>query len=352
MNEPRFASIEQARIITETYQAHRCESKLVLRALSLAASLRKISIRIDPGEIIVGNRTPGIRAGVVFPEAGLSWLEKEIGTLDTRDQDRFQVRPGNAKYFREILVPFWRGKTLEDGIVARMGDEIGRIGKVVKINQKDHAQGHIIPDGRSWLNLGPAGLIARVRERADVADHGQREFLRSVDITLRAARDFMLRYAELAAELRDRLDYHPYAQELGETARICRKLADQPPESFHEAAMYGRDEHGPTAVLKSVGGLNGRLASNGSLLNLKFLPEFFTRVEDRRKLNAFLRSFCRMSINHVQFNVVRREDLLKAQKDPDAYRGLTIRVAGYTAYFTELAGDLQNEIIARTSHGV
>ena len=58
-----------------------------------------------------------------------------------------------------------------------------------------------------------------------------------------------------------------------------------------------------------------------------------------------------MSINHVQFNVVSREDLINAQREPDAYRALTIRVAGYTAYFTELAEDLQDEIIARTSYG-
>lgn len=766
MNEPRFASIEQARIITETYRANQGESRVTLRALSLAASLRKISIRIDPGEIIVGNRTPGIRSGVVFPEAGLSWLEKEIDTLNNREQDRFQVRPEDAEYFREILVPFWRGKTLEDGIVARMGDEIGRMSKVVKINQKDHAQGHIIPDVRTWLSQGPADLLTRVRERMSGAEPGHREFLRAVEITLEGARDFMLRYGELAGELRKRSGYRRYSVELGETSRICRKLAGQTPETFQEAvqslwflfvilqmesnassfspgrldqilypyfrsslesgeidlkgaleiieslwlafnkivymrnassaryfagfpigfnvalggknadgtdsanllsylclkatehlglpqpnlsvrlhanspewfvdkcsqvigggsgmpqvfndesvipaligqgieqadaydygivgcvelstqgnslgwsdaamfnlvkvleltlnngeclisadalgpaegslgdyasfadllnaykrqishftepmieacdfvdrfhaqllpspflssvigdcldkgldvtaggahynlsgiqaiqvanvadslamlkqlvfqsgeiaaadllaalrtdwqgneklrqrainhvpkygndvewvdelgaeivryfsdllsrytnarggayhmglytvsahipmganvgatpdgrlagspladggvsAMYGRDEHGPTAVFKSVSRLNGRLASNGSLLNLKFLPEFFTSTADRKKFNSLLRSFCRMSINHVQFNVVRREDLLKAQKNPDAYRSLTIRVAGYTAYFTELAEDLQNEIIARTSHGV
>jgi len=61
-----------------------------------------------------------------------------------------------------------------------------------------------------------------------------------------------------------------------------------------------------------------------------------------------LRGFVQLRINHVQFNVVRKEDLLAAQQNPDAYRNLTIRVAGYTAYFTELAADLQNEIIART----
>jgi formate C-acetyltransferase len=63
-----------------------------------------------------------------------------------------------------------------------------------------------------------------------------------------------------------------------------------------------------------------------------------------------LRGFVKLRINHAQFNVVTREDLIAAQKDPDKYRNLTIRVAGYTAYFTELAEDLQNEIIARTSY--
>ena len=57
-----------------------------------------------------------------------------------------------------------------------------------------------------------------------------------------------------------------------------------------------------------------------------------------------------LEIPHIQFNVVRREDLLDAQKHPDQYRSLTVRVAGYTAYFTELAGELQNEIIARTAY--
>ncbi|TFG58550.1 MAG: formate C-acetyltransferase/glycerol dehydratase family glycyl radical enzyme, partial [Spirochaetales bacterium] len=117
------------------------------------------------------------------------------------------------------------------------------------------------------------------------------------------------------------------------------------------SAMYGRDGQGPTALLKSVSRINGRLSSNGSLLNMKFFPEFFIRDSDRKKFNALLRSFCEMSINHVQFNVFRKEDLLKARKNPDAYRGLTIRVAGYTAYFTELAFDLQDEIIARTTYG-
>jgi formate C-acetyltransferase len=91
--------------------------------------------------------------------------------------------------------------------------------------------------------------------------------------------------------------------------------------------------------------------SNGTLLNMKFLPEFFKTQEGIKKFSSMLMTFVDLKINHVQFNVVRKEDLINAKQNPEAYRGLTVRVAGYTAYFTELASDLQDEIIARTSYG-
>jgi pyruvate formate-lyase/glycerol dehydratase family glycyl radical enzyme len=115
--------------------------------------------------------------------------------------------------------------------------------------------------------------------------------------------------------------------------------------------MSGRDRSGPTAVLKSVSRLPFIQAANGTLLNMKFLPSFFRTYEDRKKFSSFLRAFIELGIHHVQFNVVSREELINAQSDPESYRGLTIRVAGYTAYFTELADDLQNEIILRTEYG-
>jgi formate C-acetyltransferase len=116
------------------------------------------------------------------------------------------------------------------------------------------------------------------------------------------------------------------------------------------SAVYGRDRRGPTALLSSVARVDSRRGSNGTLLNMKFLPRLFRSPDGAKAFSAMLRAFVQLRINHVQFNVVRKEDLLAAQRDPDAYRNLTIRVAGYTAYFTELAADLQNEIIARTSY--
>jgi formate C-acetyltransferase len=92
------------------------------------------------------------------------------------------------------------------------------------------------------------------------------------------------------------------------------------------------------------------MGSNGTLLNMKFLPEFFNE-SGVAKFALMLRTFVDLKIPHIQFNVLHQEDLRAAQREPEKYRNLTVRVAGYTAYFTELAGDLQNEIIARTSFG-
>ena len=114
--------------------------------------------------------------------------------------------------------------------------------------------------------------------------------------------------------------------------------------------VYGRDTNGPTAVLKSVSRLDKSWTTNGGLLNMKFLPEFFKTENGIDKFAKMLRTFVDLEIPHIQFNVVRKEDLQAAQKNPEAYRGLTVRVAGYTAYFVELADELQNEIIARTSY--
>jgi formate C-acetyltransferase len=128
------------------------------------------------------------------------------------------------------------------------------------------------------------------------------------------------------------------------------RLAQTPLADGGLSPMYGRDNLGPTAVLNSVTRIPSCLASNGTLLNMKFLPSLFQN-EYRGKFTSLLKTFISLPVHHVQFNVVTSEELLQAKADPESYRGLTIRVAGYTAYFTELAEDLQDEIIKRTTHG-
>ena len=110
----------------------------------------------------------------------------------------------------------------------------------------------------------------------------------------------------------------------------------------------GRDCRGPTAVLRSVSKINLELGSNGTLLNLKFLPAFFHGERALESFVSLLRGFCELQIPHVQFNVVSTAMLRRAQSAPEQHRHLVVRVAGYSAYFAELDRSLQDEVIRRT----
>ncbi len=110
----------------------------------------------------------------------------------------------------------------------------------------------------------------------------------------------------------------------------------------------GTDLNGPTAVLSSVAHIpHGRFVQ-GTLLNMKIEPAMFNTENGITQLMAMLKSMCSLGVYHVQFNVIDQETLLKAQQEPEKYKGLLVRVAGYTAYFTELGKDVQDEIIGRT----
>ncbi|WP_281790739.1 glycyl radical protein [Faecalibaculum rodentium] len=232
--EPRYASIEQARIITRVYKENEDKSTVLKRALSLKAALEELEIAVQPEELIVGNRTKGVRAGVVFPESGLKWINEEFETLPTRPQDKFQVREEDIREFREEIYPYWHGRSMEDVISQNYGPEISAMAKVVKINQKDHAQGHICPDTKLWLELGPAGLAEKAR-RAKKQHPENPEFYDAVVLVMEGARTFMRRYARLLEKTA--AENEAYRDDLLDLADICEALADRGAQTFHEAVQ-------------------------------------------------------------------------------------------------------------------
>jgi formate C-acetyltransferase len=119
------------------------------------------------------------------------------------------------------------------------------------------------------------------------------------------------------------------------------------------SASHGADRNGPTAVLMSnYHTKNYGLTNRASrLLNIKLSPRCVAGEEGTRKVMNMIRTWCDLKLWHLQFNIVNRETLLAAQKDPDSYRSLLVRIAGYSAYFCDLSRDLQNDIIERTEHG-
>ncbi|MFC1563773.1 trans-4-hydroxy-L-proline dehydratase [candidate division KSB1 bacterium] len=113
--------------------------------------------------------------------------------------------------------------------------------------------------------------------------------------------------------------------------------------------VQGADRNGPTAVIKSVSKMD-HIKTGGTLLNMKFSPQVLEGDTGLTKLSHLVRSHFKLDAHHIQLNVVTADKLKDAQKHPEMYRDLIVRVAGYSDYFVDLGKTLQDEIIRRTEH--
>ena len=121
------------------------------------------------------------------------------------------------------------------------------------------------------------------------------------------------------------------------------------PISDGTSPSHGADRNGPTAVIKSLGKMD-QIKSGGTLLNQRFLPEVLDGEDGIEKLAHLIRAYFKLNGHHIQFNVVDSQTLRRAQRAPQDYRDLLVRVAGYSDYFIDLDEYHQDEIIARTEH--
>ncbi len=126
-----------------------------------------------------------------------------------------------------------------------------------------------------------------------------------------------------------------------------RKAGDAVSEGV--SPVQGADRRGPTAVIKSLGKMD-HVRTGGTLLNQKFTPQLLADDTGLRGVKDLVRSYFRLMGHHIQFNVVTADTLREAQKHPEKYRDLVVRVAGYSDYFVDCSTELQNEIIRRTEH--
>ncbi|WP_279286877.1 pyruvate formate lyase family protein [Clostridium sp. cel8] len=113
-------------------------------------------------------------------------------------------------------------------------------------------------------------------------------------------------------------------------------------------AAGSHDFKGPTAIANSIGKVDHSLATNGTLLNLKFPQEAVAGIEGRDNLVSFIDEYISKHAMHVQFNIMSSKTLRAAQKNPENYKDMLVRVAGYSAYFVELGKPLQEDLIQRT----
>ncbi|MCX7775986.1 MAG: glycyl radical protein [Spirochaetaceae bacterium] len=136
-----------------------------------------------------------------------------------------------------------------------------------------------------------------------------------------------------------------FGKKLGATPN--GRFAHQP-ESDGTSPSHGADRHGPTAIVRSLAKME-QVKSGGTLLNMRFLPSVLAGQKGMDALCALIRTYFRLGGHHMQFNVVDSSTLRDAQKRPELYRNLLVRVAGYSDYFVDLDKYHQEEIIARTA---
>lgn len=233
----REISLERARIYTKSYQKTEGQPAIIRRAKATAAVLAEVAISIRNGELLAGNRTIKPRSGIASPEMDPYWIEKELDTLENRPQDQFYIGEEDKKFYREVLVPYWQGHSLKDYINSKLTEEVRQAQgtNVVKLNQTDKGQGHIIMGYDEILTSGLGYILEKITWKRK--HDSENLFYQAAEIVCKAAQNYMLRYAELAETLAVKEREAARKQELIDIAKAIRKVAYGKPESFFEACQ-------------------------------------------------------------------------------------------------------------------
>lgn len=238
--------IERARFYTQVYKENEALPIYLKRAKALEKTLEEMSIYILDGELIVGNQACAPRTAPVFPEYAVEWIEKEL-----EEHRNFDWRPGDKFYLPEQhkdelleIIKFWKGKTLYDHCLAMMPEDV-KIASMIKAIHGDgnmtSGDGHIVVDYEKVLKVGLKGVIKEAQKSLELLDLSETDalrkkaFLEAVIITLKSAIKFANRYAVLAEEMALLERDFIRRNELKTIAQVCRKVPENPAESFYEA---------------------------------------------------------------------------------------------------------------------
>ena len=248
---------ERGLLVTEAYAKHQADPPVLRRAKALAHTLAHMTIYIAPGELIVGNQAAAPRAAPLFPEYLVDFLADEIDEFPRRRADVFEVSPEVKAHILNTIVPAWRGKTLNDRVMAIMPPEVAeaqRAGVISGRGMITSGDGHIILDIEKVIELGLEGIIAEVETALanlspyEATEFKKRPFLEGAIITLNAAIEFAHRFAA-EADRQASLPSTPPERvaELKTIAAACRHCTGQAAANFSGSGANGlfRASHQP-----------------------------------------------------------------------------------------------------------
>ncbi len=244
MVEQPAVCTERAVYLTESWQNTEGVLALLRRARALRNVLEHMTIRIEPGELLVGNHTSKIRGGALMPELSSDWILAEMDSLSTREYDPYQDLNETEKEAMRRCVAYWSGRSLRSQMEQLVPPELQGYDHVAVSSfgfcENGHYPAHVAIDYALLLREGLSGMAERIRARmaqltySDPADLRRRPMLQAMLESYEAVECFAARYAVLAEE-QARTAPQPRQAELEEIARICRKVPHVPADSFREA---------------------------------------------------------------------------------------------------------------------
>lgn len=238
---------QRACLMTEAYKKHANEPQIMKCALALAHVLKNVDISIVEDEIIVGEMAAPMKSAAIFPEHSYSWIMDEIKNhpLDKRLHDEYFIDKKSIKKLKNIQ-EYWKGKTLEDAILAEMsedqkkGTHVGR--GIYLLNLYMYGGiGHLQANYEKLLALGFGGLKKQVIEKmatlvgSQQGDLRKKEFYQAEIITLEAVSNYLMRYASLATEMAKKEKSILWRKDLEQVASNCKWVSENPPRTFWDA---------------------------------------------------------------------------------------------------------------------
>jgi pyruvate formate-lyase/glycerol dehydratase family glycyl radical enzyme len=236
-------SSERARLLTEWYREHtELLSPAVRRARAFSHLLQHVTVHIAPDELIVGEKGPRPKAAPTYPELCCHSLQ-DLHVLDTREKTSFAVAEDDLHSYTEEIIPFWRGRTMREAILAQMSESwrAGYEAGIFTEFMEQRSPGHTVLDDKLYRK-GINGLLAdieRAREQIDPAvdprAYERLQELQGMEIAGRAIIAFAARYADEAHRLAEAEADLGRKGELLSIEQVCRWVPANPPRTFHEA---------------------------------------------------------------------------------------------------------------------
>ncbi len=242
LDAPHEICIERARYLTESHRLTEGEPQPIRFAKALAHVLANIPVTIRDEELIVGCRTSKLKGAPLYPENKSGWIEENLDSFDQRDFQVALISADDKQALRDEILPYWRGKTVEDRMNELMPDELKLdMNKMVftMMMEITYGIGHFTMNTSQVLARGLDAIMDDAEKAAAEADADEPKsiFFRSAGIACEAAVSFARRYAGEARRLAKLTDDAERRRELEEIATVCERVPAGPARSFHEAVQ-------------------------------------------------------------------------------------------------------------------